>query len=56
MEVIATLQNTAPEESHAMVCVDHTIYVVDGNRILKIEIPRETIWKKIWSYLRFNSK
>jgi len=51
MEIVAELTNTAPTESHAMVVIDHTIYVIDGNKILKMKIPYETLWQKIGKFL-----
>lgn len=51
MEIVAELTETAPVESHAMVVVDHTLYVIDGNKLLKMYMPYETVWTKILKYL-----
>jgi hypothetical protein len=51
MEIVAELKETAPVESHAMVVIDHTIYIIDGNKLLKMDMPYETVWRKILKYL-----
>ncbi len=53
-KIIAQLEKTAESEVHNMVVVDHKIYITDGNKILEMEVPRETIWQKIWSLIKFN--
>jgi len=52
-ELVQEFENEQPSGQHPMVVIDHTIYVIDGKRLLKMEVPRESIWQKIWKLIRF---
>ena len=52
--LIATLTNEALPETHSMCVVGDYIYVIDGRNILRLEPIKDTVWKKIWKFIKFN--
>lgn len=45
------MTNKAEKKVHAMVTIDHTLYILDGDELLKMEVPYETLWQKIGKFL-----
>lgn len=52
-KIVAQLEKIAEPEVHHMVIFGRKLYITDGNKILEMELPRETIWQKIWSLIKF---
>lgn len=52
-KLVAELENTANPETHSMVAVGRRVYIIDGNKIVEFEVPRETVWQKLWSLIKF---
>lgn len=51
---VAKLKEKAPVENHSMVVLDNKIYVVDGDELVVFEPEIDTLWKKIWRFIKFN--
>ncbi len=47
IEEVARLDRKAPKESHSMVVVNGDIYVIDGDKFLRMHVPVKTIWERI---------
>lgn len=52
-QLVAELEQKEDDARHPMVVYGNSLFVVDGNKIVKMELPVETIWKKIWKLVGF---
>lgn len=49
--LVAELDKESEPETHSMVIYGNSLYVIDGKKLLKMELPVETLWQKIGKFL-----
>lgn len=52
-ELVGELKEESNPETHPMVIAGNYLYVIDGKKLVRWAYPTETIWQKIWKFIKF---
>ena len=53
IELVCELTHEQPTGQHPMVVIDRTIYIIDGNKLVKLHVPKELFRDRLRRWLGF---